>query len=63
MSADDYSDFSDVDSDEYGVTPSKKRSTAKKSRTSEFKVKNALKPPRPTTYTVQALYGSCGVVS
>ena len=62
MSDDDFSELSDVESDEYGATPSKKSSGTRKAKTSEFKVKNALRAPRPTTYTVQALYGTCEAV-
>ncbi|KAF8326736.1 hypothetical protein F5887DRAFT_1288897 [Amanita rubescens] len=56
---DDYSDLTDIDNDEYGPSPSKKKSSKSNSSASAaggFRVKNALKVPRPTTYTVQALY-------
>ncbi|KAK2467563.1 hypothetical protein APHAL10511_000418 [Amanita phalloides] len=56
---DEYSDLTDIESDGYGVSSSKKKSGAKEKATAStggFRVKNALKVPRPTTYTVQALY-------
>jgi len=59
---DDYSDLTDIDNDEYGPSSSRKKSSKSNSSASAaggFRVKNALKVPRPTTYTVQALYGPC----
>ena len=57
---DDYSDLTDVGDEEYGPSSSRKKSSKSNSSASTaggFRVKNALKVPRPTTYTVQALYG------
>ena len=58
-SEDDFSDLTDLESDDYAESKSKKKSsTANKSaRKSGYKIKNALKVPRATTYTAQALYG------
>lgn len=57
MSDDDFSDLTDIDSDDYADTKTKKKSTAKSGGKSAYKIKNALKVPRATTYTAQALYG------
>jgi hypothetical protein len=57
MSDDDFSDLTDIDSDNYTDTKKKKKSTAQLGGKSAYKIKNALKVPRATTYTAQALYG------
>lgn len=54
---DDYSDLTDLDSaDEYNEKP-KKKTAQKNPKDGAYKIKNALKVPRATTYTAQALYG------
>ncbi|KAJ2918858.1 hypothetical protein MD484_g1476, partial [Candolleomyces efflorescens] len=58
------SELSDLESsnDEYTQSSAKskaaekKKAAAKKAAQAEFAIKGALKPPRPTTYTTQALY-------
>ena len=58
MDQDDYSDLTDLDSDEYESKPNKKSSKSKGGSThSGYRIKNALKVPRATTYTAQALHG------
>ena len=58
-SDDNFSDLTDLESDEYVDTKSsRKKSTAKSGGKSGYRIKNALKPPRATTYTAQALYGN-----
>ena len=60
-SEDDFSDLTDLESDDY--TESKNNNSKKKSSKggrksgSGYRIKNALKVPRATTYTAQALYG------
>ena len=60
-SEDDFSDLTDLESDDY--TESKNNSKRKSSKGgsrksgSGYRIKNALKVPRATTYTAQALYG------
>ena len=54
-SEDDVSDLTDIESDDYAETKKKKKPTAANKPT--YKIKNALKVPRATTYTAQALYG------
>lgn len=44
MSEDEYSDLTDLDSDEHD----------------EYKITHALSIPRPATFTTQALFGGCG---
>jgi hypothetical protein len=56
-SEDDYSDLTDLESDDYIESKSKKKSAAKSGGKSGYRIKNALKAPRATTYTAQALYG------
>jgi hypothetical protein len=56
-SDDDFSDLTDLESDNYTETKSKKKSTAKSGGKPGYKIRNALKVPRATTYTAQALYG------
>ena len=56
-SDDNFSDLTDIESDEYVDTKSKKKSTAKSGGKSGYRIRNALKVPRATTYTAQALYG------
>ena len=58
-SEDDFSDLTDLESDDYTESKSrKKKPTAGKSGgKSGYRIKNALKAPRATTYTAQALYG------
>jgi hypothetical protein len=53
---DSASDYSDSDND----TPiaKKKKSTGAKLDSDDFSFKNVLRPPRSTTYTAQALYGT-----
>jgi len=56
-SDDDYSDLTDLDSgDEYKGKP-KKKTGSKTSKDGGYRIRNALKVPRATTYTAQALYG------
>ena len=56
-SDDDFSDHTDMESDDYADTTKKKKLTAKSGGKPAYKIKNALKVPRATTYTAQALYG------
>lgn len=51
-----YSDLTDLESDEYKEKP-KKKSTGNVPKNGGYRIKNALKVPRATTYTAQALYG------
>ena len=56
-SDDDLSDLTDIaESDDYADTKKKKKPTANSGKAA-YKIKNALKVPRATTYTAQALYG------
>ena len=59
---DDVSDLTEISDEEYGAPKSNKKSSSKTKSTANatggFRIKNALKVPRPTTYTVQALYGA-----
>jgi hypothetical protein len=52
-----YSDLTDLDSDDYKEKPSKKKPNGTAQKSGGYKIKNALKVPRATTYTAQALYG------
>ncbi|KAL0947905.1 hypothetical protein HGRIS_010540 [Hohenbuehelia grisea] len=58
MDSDEYSDLTDLDDDdEYKVSGSKSRkSTSKVAPGAGYRIRNALKVPRATTYTAQALY-------
>ena len=58
-SEDDFSDLTDLESDDYteSKSNSKRKSSKGGSRKSGYRIKNALKVPRATTYTAQALYG------
>lgn len=47
------SDLTETDDDEYGSSSKKKG----KSNSNDYRIRNALKVPRATTYTAQALYG------
>ncbi len=51
---------SDYSSDSENDTPiaKKKKSTGAKLDSDDFSFKNVLRPPRSTTYTAQALYGT-----
>jgi hypothetical protein len=52
---------SDDDDDEEYTIPSVKRSTAKKTKRDQrnpYTITNPLRPPRSTSYSVRALYGS-----
>jgi hypothetical protein len=51
---------SDYSSDSEPETPisKRKRSTGAKADGDDFSFKNVLRPPRSTTYTAQALYGT-----
>jgi len=51
---------SDHSSDSENETPiaKKKKSTGAKADSDDFSFKNVLRPPRSTTYTAQALYGT-----
>lgn len=53
-----YSDLTDLESDEYKEKP-KKKPTGNVPKNGGYRIKNALKVPRATTYTAQALYGAC----
>ena len=54
------SSASDYSSDSENDTPiaKKKKSTGAKADSDDFSFKNVLRPPRSTTYTAQALYGT-----
>ena len=51
---------SDYSSDSEDDTPiaKRKKSTGAKTDNDDFSFKNVLRPPRSTTYTAQALYGT-----
>lgn len=55
---DDYSDLTELESDGY-KEKSKKKSSGNAAKHGGYRIKNALKVPRATTYTAQALYGEC----
>lgn len=58
VSDDNFSDLTDLESDNnYTESKSKKKPTGKSAGKSSYRIKNALKVPRATTYTAQALYG------
>jgi hypothetical protein len=62
-SDDDFSDLTDLDSDdEYKAKP-KKKTGPKAAKDGGYRIKNALKVPRATTYTAQSLYGEKRPVS
>ena len=63
MDDDDYSDLTDLDSDEYEAKPTKKGTKSKSGAHTGYRIKNALKVPRATTYTAQALHGPSSSVS
>ena len=56
-SDDDFSDLTDLESDDYTESKGRKKSATKSGGKPGYKIKNALKVPRATTYTAQALYG------
>ena len=56
-SDDNFSDLTDIESDDYVDTKSRKKSKANSGGKSTYRIRNALKVPRATTYTAQALYG------
>ena len=56
-SEDEFSDLTDLESDEYTESKGKKKSKTKSGGKSSYRIRNALKVPRATTYTAQALYG------
>lgn len=58
MSDDEYdeSDVANDEEDEYKA-PGSRRKTKKKVNTEGFKIRHALKVPRATSYSAQALYG------
>jgi len=58
MDDDDYSDLTDLESDEYESKPNKKTTKSKDGTHTGYRIKNALKVPRATTYTAQALHGA-----
>ena len=47
--------LADLDADDYRKKP-KRKSARKTSKDTGYRIKNALKVPRATTYTAQALY-------
>jgi hypothetical protein len=53
----DYSDLTELEDDDYEKTKSKKKS-GKAAEKVGYRIRNALKVPRATTYTAQALYGT-----
>ena len=56
-SDDEFSDLTDLESDNYTESHSKKKSTTKSGGKHTYRIRNSLKVPRATTYTAQALYG------
>ena len=52
------SDYSSSDSENDTPIAKKKKSTGAKFDGDDFSFKNVLRPPRSTTYTAQALYGT-----
>ncbi|KAF8059847.1 hypothetical protein FPV67DRAFT_1707864 [Lyophyllum atratum] len=59
-SSDEYSDLTDLDDNDYGPSSSSKSKSKPRRRASPvgggYRIRNALKAPRATTYTAQALY-------
>ena len=56
-SDDEFSDLTDLESDNYTESHSKKKSTTKSGGKHTYRIRNSLKVPRATTYTAPALYG------
>ena len=56
-SDDDFSELTEIESDDYADSKKKQKATTSSSGKPAYKIKNALKVPRATTYTAQALYG------
>jgi hypothetical protein len=59
-SEEEYSDLTelDTDDDDEKTTKKKTKSGSGKGKDGGYKIKNALKVPRATTYTAQALHGT-----
>jgi hypothetical protein len=55
-SDDEFSELTELESDD-AYSKKKQKSTTNSSGKPAYKIKNALKAPRATTYTAQALYG------
>ncbi|KNZ73694.1 hypothetical protein J132_10365 [Termitomyces sp. J132] len=55
-SDEEYSDFMDLSDDEFKGSPSKSKKKGRDSSPAGYRIRNALKVPRATTYTAQALY-------
>jgi hypothetical protein len=64
ISDDDFSDLTEIESDEeYKAKPKKKTGPKVAAKDGSYRIKNVLKVPRATTYTAQALYGETPPVS
>jgi hypothetical protein len=57
MSGSDYSDVTDIDNEYSAPSRRRRKSGANDGQKNTYKIRNALKVPRATTYTAQALYG------
>ena len=58
-SEEEYSDLTELETDEDEKTTTKKKTKATSGKKDGgYKIKNALKVPRATTYTAQALHGT-----
>ncbi|KAG5335956.1 hypothetical protein C0989_012472 [Termitomyces sp. Mn162] len=55
-SDEEYSDLTDLSDDEFKGSPSKSKKKGRDSSPAGYRIRNALKVPRATTYTAQALY-------
>src|SRR5688572_11781205 len=57
---DDFSDLTSLDDDgsDFGASTSKKKKKKTGQSSGGYKIKNALRVPRATTYTAQSLYGT-----
>ncbi|TFK35139.1 hypothetical protein BDQ12DRAFT_737722 [Crucibulum laeve] len=56
MDSDGYSDLTDLESDEYEESSKKKPGKKNAAKGGGYRIRNALKVPRATTYTAQALF-------
>jgi len=57
-SEEEYSDLTELETDDDEKTTTKKKTKATGKKDGGYKIKNALKVPRATTYTAQALHGT-----
>lgn len=57
MSDGQYSDLTDIESDDHRKKPKENVGAGRKREASDYEIKIVMKTPRATAYTVQALYG------